>query len=51
MLAIVGFLIVIGSVIGGFLMEGGKLLVLFQPAEFVIIGGAATGSEGLRAGG
>jgi chemotaxis protein MotA len=44
MLAIVGFLVVIGSVIGGFLMEGGKLLVLFQPAEFVIIGGAAAGS-------
>lgn len=44
MLAILGFVIVIGSVIGGFLMEGGKLLVLFQPAEFVIIGGAAAGS-------
>lgn len=44
MLAIIGFIVVIGSVIGGFLMEGGKLLVLFQPAEFVIIGGAAAGS-------
>ena len=44
MLAIVGFVIVIGAVIGGFLMEGGKLLVLFQPAEFLIIGGAALGS-------
>lgn len=44
MLAIVGFLVVAGSVIGGFIMEGGQLLVLFQPAEFVIIGGAALGS-------
>ena len=25
-------------------MEGGQLLVLFQPAEFLIIGGAALGS-------
>jgi chemotaxis protein MotA len=44
MLIIVGFLIVFFSVIGGFLMEGGQLLVLFQPAEFVIIGGAMIGS-------
>ena len=44
MLAIVGFLVVTISVIGGYIMEGGQLLVLFQPAEFVIIGGAALGS-------
>ncbi|MCP4582143.1 MAG: flagellar motor stator protein MotA [candidate division Zixibacteria bacterium] len=44
MLAIVGFVIVTVSVIGGFIMEGGQLLVLMQPAEFVIIGGAALGS-------
>jgi len=44
MLLIVGSLVVIGSVIGGFLMEGGHLLVLNQPAEFVIIVGAALGS-------
>jgi len=43
MLTIVGFIVVIGAVIGGFIMEGGKLLVLFQPAEFLIIGGAALG--------
>jgi chemotaxis protein MotA len=36
--------VVAAAVIGGFVMEGGKLLVLFQPAEFVIIGGAALGS-------
>jgi len=31
-------------VIGGFLMEKGKLLVLVQPSELVIIGGAAIGT-------
>jgi len=44
MLVIVGALVVLGSVAGGYLMEGGKPLVLNQPAEFIIIGGAALGS-------
>lgn len=44
MLIIVGALVVIGSVLGGYLFEGGKVLLLAQPAEFVIIGGAAVGS-------
>jgi len=44
MLLIVGALVVIASVVGGYTMEGGKLLALNQPAEFVIIGGAALGS-------
>jgi len=44
MLLIVGALVVIASVIGGFLIEGGHLLVLSQPAEFLIIVGAAVGS-------
>ncbi len=35
---------VFGAVIGGFLMEKGKLLVLVQPSELVIIGGAAIGT-------
>ena len=39
-----GLIVVIGSVAGGYLMEGGKPLVLNQPAEFVIIGGSALGS-------
>jgi chemotaxis protein MotA len=43
-LVVVGAIIVIGSVVGGYLMHGGKLLLLSQPAEFVIIGGAAIGS-------
>ena len=44
MLLIIGALIVAGSVAGGYLMEGGHPMVLNQPAEFVIIGGAALGS-------
>jgi chemotaxis protein MotA len=44
MFAIAGILIVLGAVIGGYLMEGGRLEVLIQPAELVIIGGAAVGT-------
>jgi chemotaxis protein MotA len=44
MLAIVGMLVVIAGVIGGYLMEHGHLAVLMQPAELVIIGGAALGT-------
>jgi chemotaxis protein MotA len=44
MLVIVGSIVVLASVIGGFLMAGGPLLVLVQPSEIVIIVGAAAGS-------
>jgi len=44
MFSIVGILMVFGCVIGGFLMEKGKLPVLIQPAELVTIGGAAIGT-------
>jgi hypothetical protein len=44
MISIVGILVVFGAVIGGFLMEKGKLAVLIQPAELVTIGGAALGT-------
>lgn len=44
MLIIIGFIIVTLSVILGFIWEGGHLLVLFQPAEFLIIGGCMVGS-------
>jgi chemotaxis protein MotA len=44
MFAIVGFVVVIGAIVGGYLMEHGKLGVLMQPAELVIIGGAALGT-------
>jgi chemotaxis protein MotA len=41
---IIGIIIVLGCVIGGFLMINGPLAVLMQPSEFVVIGGAAFGS-------
>lgn len=44
MLSIIGIVIVFAGVIGGYLMEGGNLHVLYQPAEVVIIVGAAVGS-------
>lgn len=44
MFAIIGSLLVAGSVIVGFMMEKGNPHVLFQPAELVIIFGAAIGS-------
>lgn len=44
MLLIVGLVVVVIAVVGGYLMAGGSLLVLVQPSEFVVIGGAALGS-------
>jgi chemotaxis protein MotA len=43
-IAIVGIVIVFGAVIAGFLMEKGHMAVLVQPAELLIIAGAATGT-------
>ena len=44
MFAIIGIVVVLGAVVGGYLMEHGKIAVLIQPAELVIIGGAAIGT-------
>jgi chemotaxis protein MotA len=44
MFVIIGILIVFGAVVGGFLMENGQIRVLLQPAELVIIAGAALGT-------
>src|SRR5215470_16174591 len=44
MFAIIGILVVFGAVVGGYLMEHGNLKVLIQPAELLIIGGAAGGT-------
>ena len=44
MLFFLGAMIVIGSVIGGFMWHGGQVLALHQPNEILIIGGAALGS-------
>jgi chemotaxis protein MotA len=44
MFAIVGIVLVFCAVVGGFLMEKGHLAVLLQPAELLIIAGAAAGT-------
>lgn len=44
MFAIIGIVVVFGCVAGGYLMEHGSLKVLLQPAELLIIGGAAAGT-------
>lgn len=44
MLVILGYLIVLGSVFGGFALAGGHLAALFQPVELLMIGGAAVGA-------
>ena len=44
MLLIVGAIVVLGAVLGGFVFEGGHVLALNQPAEYIIIGGSAVGT-------
>jgi chemotaxis protein MotA len=44
MFAIIGIVVVFGCVVAGYLMEHGNLRVLMQPAELIIIGGAAVGT-------
>ena len=44
MLAIIGTVVVLGSVLGGFLMGGSSVLLLWHPLEIVIICGAALGA-------
>ena len=43
MLALLGMAVVFLAVLGGFALERGNLFVLFQPAEVLIVGGAAVG--------
>jgi chemotaxis protein MotA len=44
MFAIIGMIVVIAAILGGYLMEHGNVRVLVQPAELLIIGGAAIGT-------
>ncbi len=44
MFSIVGIVVVFGAILGGFLMEKGKMPVLVQPAELLIIAGSALGT-------
>ena len=44
MFIFIGAAVVLGGVLGGFILEGGHILALHQPMELLIIGGAALGS-------
>jgi chemotaxis protein MotA len=44
MFSIIGIVIVIAAILGGYLMEHGNVKVLLQPAELLIIAGAAAGT-------
>ncbi len=44
MTVIVGWLVVLGAVFGGYALAGGHLAALFQPLELLMIGGAAAGA-------
>ena len=44
MFVIIGIVVVVVSVIGGFMFAGGDVILLIQPAEFIVIIGAAVGS-------
>jgi len=44
MIPVIGIIVVFGCIAGGYLMERGNMLVLMQPAELLIIGGAALGT-------
>ena len=44
MLVLIGYVVVLFSVFGGFALAGGHLAALFQPIEVLMIGGAAVGA-------
>lgn len=44
MLVIIGYIVVLASVFGGFALAGGHIASLFQPVELLMIGGAAAGA-------
>ena len=44
MFVIVGYVVVLGAVFGGFIMAGGHIASLFQPVELLMIGGSALGA-------
>jgi chemotaxis protein MotA len=44
MIQLIGSIVVVACVIGGFILEGGHILVLWHPSEILIIVGAAFGA-------
>lgn len=41
---VIGLIVALGSILGGYAALGGHLIVIWQPWEFVIIGGSALGT-------
>jgi chemotaxis protein MotA len=44
MSVIIGYIVILGAIIGGFLLAGGHLMALLQPVELIIIFGTGLGS-------
>ena len=47
MAKIIGIIVVFGSVLGGFILSGGKFMALIHPFEVMIIGGGQLYAEAL----
>ena len=45
MFSIIGLAVVVGAILGGYLLEHGNVKALLQPAELIIIGGAAVADD------
>jgi chemotaxis protein MotA len=43
MILVIGYLIVLGATLGGFMLAGGQLLLLFPISEYIIIIGISIG--------
>ncbi|MGH8018589.1 MAG: motility-associated protein [Opitutaceae bacterium] len=43
MLIVIGYILVLGATLGGFMIAGGEPLVLLHVSEFIVIGGIAAG--------
>ncbi|MCE5394203.1 MAG: flagellar motor stator protein MotA [Acidithiobacillus sp.] len=44
MFLLIGYVIALGAIFGGFVLEGGKITALIQPFEFLMIAGGAFGA-------
>jgi chemotaxis protein MotA len=44
MFVIIGYLVVVGSIVGGYALAGGHVGALLQPLELLMIGGGALGA-------
>ncbi len=51
MFVIIGYVVILGCVVGGFIMSGGHVAALIQPVELLIIGGATAGAFIVGSGG